>query len=161
MFSLTCILTKNGVEFLPIEILSKKVRVNNVYFSTIKITSKKVSGNDGDFSTTEITSKKVRGNDVDYLISEITLKNYVEIKRKFVETWSSTYRRNINVDSTWSVRWDASYVFSNINKNSNPISVSVKTMWFTLTIYHKLGNGKGSVQLGFCNNKNIYLALNK
>ena len=134
MFSLTCILTKNNVKLLPIEISSKKVRTNNVYFSTYKITSKKVSGNNVDFlarestlkkvrgnnvdfsnieitskkvrgknvdiSTIEITSKKVRENDMDFSISEITLKSYVEMTWKFVEVWSSLYRRNIDVEST-------------------------------------------------------------
>ena len=33
MFSLACNLTKNDAEFLPIEISSKKVRVNNMDFS--------------------------------------------------------------------------------------------------------------------------------
>ena len=49
----------------------------------------------------KITSKKVRGNDVDFSISKITSKNYVEMTWKFVEIWSSTYRRNIDVESTW------------------------------------------------------------
>ena len=42
MFSLACNLTKNDVEFLPIEISSKKIRASNVDFSNIKITSKNV-----------------------------------------------------------------------------------------------------------------------
>ena len=68
--------------------------------STKEITSKKVGGNDVDFSTIEITSKKVRGNDVNFSISESTSKKYVETTWKFVEVWSSTYRRNIHVEST-------------------------------------------------------------
>ena len=117
MFSLTCILTNNDVEFLPIEISSKKVRANNVYFSTIKISLKKihannvnfftikimstkVSGNNVDFSNIEITSKKVRRNDVDFSISKITLKKYVEMTWKFVKIWSSSYRHNIDIEST-------------------------------------------------------------
>ena len=36
MFSLACNLIKNDVEFLPIEISLKKVRVNNADFSTRK-----------------------------------------------------------------------------------------------------------------------------
>ena len=51
MFSLACNLTKIDVEFLPVEILSKKVRANNVGFYTIKVTSKKVSENNVDFLT--------------------------------------------------------------------------------------------------------------
>ena len=70
-------------------------------FSTIEITSKKVRGNHADFSTSEITSKKVRGNHVDFSTSEITPKKYAEITWKLVEIWSSTYRRNIHVESTW------------------------------------------------------------
>ena len=65
-----------------------------------EITSKKVRGNKVDFSTIEITSKKVRGNDMDFSTSEITSKKYVETTWKFVKTWSSTYRRNIHVEST-------------------------------------------------------------
>ena len=117
MFLLACNLTKNDVEFLPIEISSKIVRANNVDFSTSEITSKKVSGNNVDFSTSEITPKKVsennedfstnedtsikvRGKDVDFSISKTTLKKYVEMTWKFVEILSSTYRRNIDVEST-------------------------------------------------------------
>ena len=68
--------------------------------STKEITSKKARGNKVDFSTIEITSKKVRGNDVDFSISEITSKKYVEPTWKFVEIWSSTYGRNIHIEST-------------------------------------------------------------
>ena len=57
-----------------------------------------------DFSTIEITSKKVHGNDVDFSISEITSKKYLEMTWKFVEIWSSTYRHNIHVESTWNRR---------------------------------------------------------
>ena len=90
MFSLACNLTKNDVKFLPIVIPSKEVRGNNVHFSTI-----------------EIKSKKVGGKNVDISISEITSKKYVEMTWKFVEIWSSTYRRNIGVDSTFCARWDS------------------------------------------------------
>ena len=69
--------------------------------STIEKASKKIRGNNLDFSTIEITSKKVRGNDMDFLISEIALKKYVEMTLKFVEIWSSSYRRNTDVESTW------------------------------------------------------------
>ena len=72
------------MDFLAIEITSKKVREINV-----------------DFLISEITSKKVRGNDVDFSISEITSKKYVEMTWRFVEICSSTYRRNIDVESTW------------------------------------------------------------
>ena len=70
-------------------------------FSTIEITSKKILGNNVDFSTNEITSKKVYGNDMDFSIIVITWKKYVEMTWKFVEIWSSTYRRDIDVESTW------------------------------------------------------------
>ena len=100
MFSLAYNLIKNDVEFLPIEISLKKVRVSNVDFSTIKITSKKESGDNVDFSTREITSKKVRGSDVNFSISEITSKKYVEMRWKFVEIRSSTYQCNVHVEST-------------------------------------------------------------
>ena len=83
------------------EITSKKVRGSKVDFSTTEITSKKVRGNNVDFSTIKITSKKVHGNDLDFSISEISSKKYVEMTSKFAEIWSSTYRRNIHVESTW------------------------------------------------------------
>ena len=75
------------------------MRENNLDFLAIEITSKKVRGNNVDFSTIEITSKKVRGNEVDFLISEITSKKYVEMMWIFVKNWSSTNRRNIDVES--------------------------------------------------------------
>ena len=116
MFSLAYNLTKNDVEILPVEISSRKNRANNVDFSIIKIISKKVSENNVDFLTREITSKNVRGsnadfsiikiiskkirsNDMDFSISKITSKKYVEMIWKFVEVWSSTFRRNIHVES--------------------------------------------------------------
>ena len=67
--------------------------------STREIISKKERWNSMDFSTSEITPKKVRGNDVDFSISEVTSKKYVEMMLKFVEIWSSTYWRNIVVES--------------------------------------------------------------
>ena len=96
----------NNVDFLTIEITSKKVRGDNVGFSIIEISSKKVRGNNVDFLTSEITSKKVRGNHVNFSTIEITSKivhgNHVDFStRKFVEIWSSTYRPNIHVESTW------------------------------------------------------------
>ena len=54
-----------------------------------------------DFSTSEIRSKKVRGNDVDLSISKVISKKYLEMTWKFVEIWSSTYRCDIDVESTW------------------------------------------------------------
>ena len=110
-------LTKNDIESLPIKITSKKVSKSNVYISTRQITSKKVRGNNDDFSTIEITwikvsgsnvdfstieitSKKVGGNHVDFSTSEITSKKYTEMTWKFIEIWSSTYQRNIHVEST-------------------------------------------------------------
>ena len=61
----------------------------------------KIRGSNMDFSTIEMTSTKVRGNNVDFLISEITSKKNAEMTWKFVEIWSSTYRRNTHVESTW------------------------------------------------------------
>ena len=55
-------------------------------------------------STIEITSKEVRGNDVDFAINKITSKQYVEMTWKFVEIWTLTYLRDIDVDSTWCAR---------------------------------------------------------
>ena len=83
------------MDFWTSEITAIKVRGNNVDFSTIEITSKRVRVNNVDFSTSEITSKTVHGNDVDFSTIEITLKKYVEMTWKFVEIWSSMYRRNI------------------------------------------------------------------
>ena len=93
--------SRNIVDISTIKITSTKVRRSKVDFSTIEITSKKVRGNNVDFWTIKITSKKVHGNYVDFSISEITSKKYVELTWKFVEIWSSTYRRNIYVESTW------------------------------------------------------------
>ena len=92
--------SKDNVHISTSEITSKRVRGNHVDFSTIEITSKKVRGNHVDFSTIEITSKKVRGNHVDFSTIEITSKKYAEMTWKFVKIWSSTYRRNIHVEST-------------------------------------------------------------
>ena len=82
MFSLACNLTKNNVEFFPIEILSKKVRGNNADFSSIKITSKKGRGKNVGIPTSEITSKKVRGNNLHFLITEIAWK---KVRRNHVD----------------------------------------------------------------------------
>ena len=69
--------------------------------TTCQIASIKVGGDKIDFLTSEITSKKKKcGNDVDFLISELHRKKYVEMSWKFVEICSSTYRRNIGVEST-------------------------------------------------------------
>ena len=84
-----------------IEITPVKVRGNNVDFSTIELSSEKVCGNNVGFSTSETTTKKVRGNQVDFSTIEITSTKYAEMTRKFVEIWSSTYRRNIHVEWTW------------------------------------------------------------
>ena len=70
------------MDILNIEITSKKVRGNNVDFSTSKIALIEVRGNNVDFKTIEITSKKVRGNNADFSLS-------------------STFGRNINVESAW------------------------------------------------------------
>ena len=86
--------------FAPSKLRRRKVRRNNVDFSTIELTPKKGRGNNVHFSTIEITSKKVRGNDMDFLISEVTPKKYMEMTWKFVEILSSTYRGNIDVEST-------------------------------------------------------------
>ena len=72
-----------------------------MHISTNEITPMKVHGNHVDFSTIKITSKKVRGNHVDFSTSEITSKKYAEMTWKTVEIWSSTYRRNIHVESAW------------------------------------------------------------
>ena len=77
MFSLLCSLTKNDVEFLPVEISSEKVRVNKVNFLTIKI-----------------TSKKVIGNNVDSLIIKLHRKKYVKKGGYFGQ-------RNYFKKSTW------------------------------------------------------------
>ena len=84
MLSLACNLTKTEVEFLPIEISSKKVCANNADFLIKEITSKIARGNNVDFLTIEITSKKELGNDMNSLISKITSKKYVEM------TWKSS-----------------------------------------------------------------------
>ena len=85
------------MDISTIEITLKKVRGNDVDFSNSKITPKKVRGNNVDFSTSEIASEKVLGNDVEFSIGEIASKKYLEMTWKFVEIWSSTYRRNIEL----------------------------------------------------------------
>ena len=83
------------MDFSTIKVTSKKVSGNNVDFLTSKITPKKTLKNNVDFSTIEITLKKGRGND-----SEIPAKQFVEMTWKFVEIWFSTYRCNIDIEST-------------------------------------------------------------
>ena len=78
----------------------QKVRANNVDFSTVEITSKKVRGENVAVLISEITSRKVRWNNVDFSTSEITSKKYLKMTYKFVGIYSSTYRRNIDVEST-------------------------------------------------------------
>ena len=79
--------------FLPVKLHRKSPWKQRGLLNT-EITSKKIRGNNKDFSTIEVTSKKVHGNNVDFSISEITSKKCVEI------TWSLTYQRNIDVEST-------------------------------------------------------------
>ena len=81
------------------EITPIKVCGNKADFSTIEITPKKLRGNDVDFWTLKITFKKVGGNEMDFSISKIISKKYAQMMWKFVENWSSTYRRTINVES--------------------------------------------------------------
>ena len=58
---------------------------------------------------------------MDFSISEITSKKYVEMTGIFVEIWSSTNRRNTNVESTWIRRGvpvgDIENVIKNISTN--------------------------------------------
>ena len=82
------------------EITWKQVRGNIVDFLTNEITPKKVRGNNVDFLAIKITSKKVHGNNVDFRPSKLHRQKYVEMTWKFVEIWSSAYRRNIDVEST-------------------------------------------------------------
>ena len=97
------------MEFSTIKITLEKVSGNNVGFWTSKIIPRKVHGNNVDFSTIKITSKKVRGNDMYFSISEIYIEkeqeNDVEIRRNLVFTVSMKYRRRINIDSPWCIRW--------------------------------------------------------
>ena len=55
----------------------------------------------GFFQQSKLHWKKVSRNNVDFSISEITSKKYVEMTWKFVKIWSLTYRRNIDIKSTW------------------------------------------------------------
>ena len=88
------------MDFSTSEITTIKVRGNNVDFPAIEITSKKVRGNNADFLTSRITLIKVRGNNVYFSTIEITSKKYAEMSWKFIEIWSSTYRRNSHIEST-------------------------------------------------------------
>ena len=96
----------------------KKVRGNNVEFSTNEITPIKARGNNLDFSTIKITSKRVGGKNVDFSTSKITSKKYAAMTGKFVEIWSSTYQRNIDVESTWCAGWALDKFNANLNGNS-------------------------------------------
>ena len=78
MFSLACNLTKNDVEFLPVEISSKKVRVNNVDFSTVKITLKKVSGKRWIFQSSKLHRKRYVEVTWVFWPSKLSWKNNVE-----------------------------------------------------------------------------------
>ena len=60
----------------------------------------KVRRNNVDFSLTDITSSKVRRNDVELLAIEFTLKKYIDTTRKYIDISFSTYRRNIDIEST-------------------------------------------------------------
>ena len=89
------------MDFSARDIISKRVPGSNVDFLTMKITSKIILGNNEDFLDIEITSKKIRESNVGF--SDI------------MEIWYSTYRRRIDVESTWirlrvPVGW-AVYVF--------------------------------------------------
>ena len=83
MFSLACNLTKNNVEFFPIEISSKKVRGNNADFSSIKITSKKGRGKNVGIATSKITSKLYVETTCIFRSQKLHRKKYVVI------TWIS------------------------------------------------------------------------
>ena len=85
--------------FLTREITSKKVDGKNVDILTSEITLEKVRGNKCIFEPSKLHRKKVRENDMDFSISKIISKKYAEMTRKFVETWFSTYRSNISVES--------------------------------------------------------------
>ena len=78
MFSLACNLTKNNVEFLPVEISSKKVQANNVGFSIIKITWDKVGENSVNFLTRDITSEKCVETTWVVRPSKLNRKKYLE-----------------------------------------------------------------------------------
>ena len=62
MFSLARKLTKNDIEFLPIEISSTKVSANNAGISTSKITSEKNTWKQCGFFDHQNYVKKLRGN---------------------------------------------------------------------------------------------------
>ena len=76
------------------------VHRNDIDFLLIEIASNKLRRNEVDFSLIEITSKKVRRNEVHYSSIEITSKKYVEMTWKFVDIFSSMYRRNVAIEST-------------------------------------------------------------
>ena len=111
----------NNMDFSTIEIISKQVCGNSVDFSTIEIASKKVRGNYVDFSTSETTSEKYVETTWIFRPSKLHQKstwkrrgffdqrNYIGKVRgndvKFDEIWFLPYRRNIQVDSTWSTHW--------------------------------------------------------
>ena len=104
-------------------------------FPTIEITSKKVRGNNVDFSSIEITSKKVPRNNADFSTSEIKSKKCVEMTWKFVVIWSSTYRRNIDVDLTWCARCDTGSKSRGVFKSFSNIYGETLSQVCLYTIY--------------------------
>ena len=111
MFSLVYNLPKKmSVKFLPIKIISKKLRGNKVDLLTREITLKMVCGNNMNFSNSEITSKKSiwqqRGFFDQQNYIEKLRENDVKIRRNLILDLLTRYQCWINVDSTWCARWD-------------------------------------------------------
>ena len=104
------------LDLSSIKIILKKVHRNDVDFFPIEITLKKIHRNNVDFSLIDIMSNKVRRNGVDFLPIKSTSKKYVETARIFClsklhrkntskrrensSIFFSTYRRNIDIEST-------------------------------------------------------------
>ena len=80
------------------EITSKEVRGNNVDFSIIKLHRKKVVEATWIFRPAQLHGKTYV--ETTWIFRSVCGKKYVEMTLKFVEIWASTYRCNIDVEST-------------------------------------------------------------
>ena len=98
-----------SVKFLPMKIISKKLRGNKVDLLTREITLKMVCGNNMNLNS-EITSKKSiwkqRGFFDQQNYIEKLRENDMKIRRNLILDLLTRYQCWINVDSTWCACWD-------------------------------------------------------
>ena len=124
MFSLACNLTKNDLKFLPVEISSKKVRVNNVDFSTVKITLKKVSGKRWIFQSSKLHRKRYVEITWVFWPSKLSWKNNVETTLIFRS--AKLHWRRIDVALMWCSHW-VPIVLAHVKKVLHNKNYSIKS----------------------------------